>query len=174
VPHAALVTSTFYKGIRNFQDYYGSMAKKIIVTNAPYVFRVVWSIAQHFCNDSLKKTIVFCNAKNTEATLKLYMDLKVLPPAFYKEGKGRPGIGFAQTSLKGGIVPADLKEMGCSETVTSCDSTVLESHQNSMARQGISWSKSETIPEQEDVSVQTTPLLTGFWTETNQLVMVKF
>lgn len=175
------------EGIRNLQDHYGGMAKQIIVAKAPFVFRVVWSIAQHFCSESLKKSIIFGNARNTQAIVDKYMDRPVLPPAFLpKEGQGRPGLGFAQTSLQGGILPEDIidtssdalqiKTMGSNETVASCDSTTMMD--TPTASPTSSWTKSFdddlVVAERPVVRVKTTSLLSGLFLQGETRILLEF
>jgi CRAL/TRIO domain len=107
----ATLISPLEEGIRIYQDHYGSMAKRILITNAPFVFRIVWSIAQHFCSEQLKKTIVFCNAKSTQATLDKYIDRSALPPVLCANGgRGKPGVGFERCgNLEGGVMPEHLR-----------------------------------------------------------------
>jgi CRAL/TRIO domain len=108
---AALI-SPLEEGIRIYQDHYGSMAKRILITRAPFVFRIVWSIAQHFCTEQLKKSIVFCNAKITQSTLDKYIDRSVLPPVLCADGgRGKPGVGFERCgNLEGGVMPEHLRK----------------------------------------------------------------
>lgn len=166
--------SPLEEGIRHLQDYYGGAAKRILVTKAPVIFRIVWSIAQHFCNESLKKSITFCNAKNTQEILDLYIDREVLPPVFCQQGKGRPGTGFAQSTLEGGIMPKvvvpELKASDSGESVASCDSTVLETPPGSPRNS--SSSGCETIPENRvAVVVRTTSLLKGYLGELDRVLV---
>jgi hypothetical protein len=136
------------EGIRILQDYYGSMAKRIIIARAPILFRIVWSVAQVFCNDTLKKSIIFCNHRNTISTLSKYMDLQDLPPCLCpKQGKGRPGIGMPQ-DLNGGVMAEGnhsededdeaeakvlLKSQPTYDTeISNCDSLSTTSSNNSM------------------------------------------
>ena len=105
------------EGIRILQDYYGGMAKRILVINTPLVFRIVWSIAQHFCNDTLKRTIIMCNARNTPALLDQYIDRSVLPSCM--GGQGRPGAGMPQTDMTGGIIPPEVMTKGARIQVTT-------------------------------------------------------
>lgn len=175
------------EGIRNLQDHYGSMAKRIIVAKAPFFFRVVWSIAQHFCSESLKKSIIFCNARNTQATVDRYIDRSVLPPAFCpKEGQGRPGLGFAQTSLDGGIMPEEyssnalpglqIKTMGSNETVASCDSTAMMDTPTASPTTSLTKSFNDdlVVAERPVVQVKTTPLLSGLFLQGESRILLEF
>jgi CRAL/TRIO domain len=133
----AAMISPLEEGIHIYQTYYGSMAKRIIITKAPFVFRIVWSIAQHFCSDQLKKTIVFCNTKITQATLDRYIDRSVLPPVLCADGgRGKPGVGFERCgNLEGGVMPEHLrmdsyenhiKLSASSDTVNTYDSLATD------------------------------------------------
>ena len=170
------------EGIRILQDYYGGMAKRILIVNAPWVFRIVWSIAQHFCNDTLKRTIVLCNPRNSKATLDKYIDRAVLPPCM--GGTGRPGVGMPQ-DMTGGILPQGLlvkkeakdyedsipglmkSQLSVSETVTSCDSISYSTQEStSLARAALSpiYNSSKSVSfamQPQPVAVRTMSLLRG-------------
>ncbi|CAB9505531.1 SEC14-like protein 2 [Seminavis robusta] len=194
--HVELI-SPLEEGIQFLQEYYGGMAKHIFVVRAPFVFRIVWSIAQHFCSESLKKTIVLCNARNTQSTLEKYMDRDVLPPTL--GGRGKPGVGFEKSgNLQGGVMPEEalhepdplqLKSSGSSDTtVASNDTYSMDgsttppvSPASSMLSTGVG-GVCDSIPEaasvtySQSVNVRTTLLLSGYLTDDdgdNRRVMIK-
>ena len=186
--HAALIPP-LEEGIRILQDVYGGMAKRILVINAPFVFRIVWGIAQHFCNDALKKTIILCNVRNSQATLDKYIDREVLPPCICQEGRGRPGFGMP-SDLRGGVMPAsdalqeeededdrilpDLKHSGSStETVMSCDSFSYDTESTCLRA---SPSCNSTITDMTGagvgVSVRAKSLLRGNYHDNQSMVLL--
>lgn len=171
------------EGIRILQEYYGGMAKRILIINAPFVFRIVWSIAQHFCNESLKKSIILCNPRNSKAILEKYVDRAVLPPCM--GGTGRPGVGMPQ-DMTGGILPPELlvskaaeednedgipglmkSQLSAADTVTSLDSFSYDTQESSSLATPTSspiYNSSKSVSfvlQPQPVTVRTMSLLRG-------------
>jgi len=105
------------EGITILQSFYGvALAKRLLIIRAPMIFRIVWSIAQHFCSDDLKRKIIFCNARNLLPMLDKYIDREALPSCIAPlEGKAQPAPGFSPNLLGLGEMPEAL----ASELVTS-------------------------------------------------------
>lgn len=170
---AALI-SPLEEGIRIYQEHYGSMAKRILITRAPFVFRIVWSIAQHFCSEQLKKTIVFCNAKVTQATLDKFIDRSVLPRVLCADGgQGTPGVGFKRCgNLEGGVMPEHLRMDSSENQITpsrSSDITVLSDDDRSLPASPRSFfsgtatkTKPTTTPTTCEVRVRATSFFSGY------------
>lgn len=88
------------------QEQYPFFAKRVIILRAPRIFRVLWSIAQHFVHDSVKKLIVFSTPQDYLEVLDQYMDRSVLPPSICPdEGQGCGTVGFEKVRFEGGELP---------------------------------------------------------------------
>lgn len=88
------------------QDHYPGMAKRCIVIRAPRIFQMAWSIAKHFYDDRVHDKFVFTNHDNYLQVLSKYVDLEVLPPFVYPDGKGEAMPGYFQNiHLEGLKIP---------------------------------------------------------------------
>lgn len=94
------------------QDHYPHFAKKILLLRAPRIFKLVWSIAQHFVHESVKKLISFSTQQDYLEVIDQHMDRSVMPACICPvEGRGRAIVGFENVKLEGGqLPPSDLTD----------------------------------------------------------------
>ena len=92
------------------QDNYPEAAKTIININAPFIFRMVWSIVKHFFDHNVAAKMVFAGPDNTEKTLEKYLDLKVLPKEVVPMGEGGALPGLNQNFKGGPLPPPDASD----------------------------------------------------------------
>ena len=183
------------EGIQFFQDHYMGMAKRILVVRAPVIFRIVWSIVQHFCSEQLKKMIIFSNHRTAQKTLDKYIDRAVLPPCLVGyDGRGRPGVGMC-SNLEGGIMPEELIEsaddveqedghddigktslaqlksqctyetLSCDSWSTSSESSLKEEQKSMQANESYSHGNAVHRNKSEPVTVRSSLLLCGWYLE---------
>ena len=93
------------EGLRLTQIGYAGTGKRIIIIRAPAMFAAAWKVAQQFCGERLKKKMIFTTNDNYVEILEKYIDLDLLPPSIYPQGKGHGGIGMPN-HLDGGKVPS--------------------------------------------------------------------
>lgn len=94
------------EGLRLTQIGYAGTGKRIIIIRAPVMFAAAWKVAQQFCGERLKKKMIFTTNDNYLEVLEKYIDLDLLPPSIYPQGKGHGGIGMPN-HLDGGKVPSN-------------------------------------------------------------------
>jgi CRAL/TRIO domain len=94
----------FFKDIQtlNTEKYPGPI-KRMIIIRAPAIFRVCWNIVKHFFPQSSRDKMIFAG-KNYQKVLEKYMDLDVLPPCIWEDGKGEAATGLPPR-MEGGMIP---------------------------------------------------------------------
>ena len=77
------------------QLHYPHIAKKVLVVNAPGIFRIVWSILKPFVMPHLRMLMEVASEAETEELLNKYVDLSVLPDVLAPgKGRGKPVRGL--------------------------------------------------------------------------------
>lgn len=90
--------------------HYPGMAKRIIVVRAPRLFKIAWSMCQHFFHPRVHEKLIVASEKDYLEALSKYMDLDVLPTVIYDKGKGEKMPGwFENVLMEGGFIPAHVK-----------------------------------------------------------------
>jgi CRAL/TRIO domain len=101
--HLAKKVTKFYGQVCDIDSkYYPETNKKIVIIRAPTVFRLVWSVVKHFFDPRVVSKMEFCG-ENYHDVLGKYMDLHVLPPCIFPEGKGEAVEGLP-SRFEGGTV----------------------------------------------------------------------
>ena len=86
-------------------DNYPEAAKRIINVNAPFIFRLAWSLVKHFFDHNVAAKMMFVGPNDTESVLKEYVDLKVLPKEIVAAGQGKAAPGLPQSFVGGPLPP---------------------------------------------------------------------
>lgn len=103
IRHLAKKVTKFYGQVCDIDTmYYPETNKKIIIIRAPTVFRLVWNVVKHFFDARVVSKMEFCG-ENYHDVLGKYMDLHVLPPCIFQEGKGEAVEGLP-SCFEGGNV----------------------------------------------------------------------
>jgi hypothetical protein len=138
-------------GLHIVQEYYCGFGKKVIVIRAPALFSVVWKVAQHFCGENLKNMMVFATKENYLEVLKEYVDLEMLPPCIYPQGKGRGGVAMPNHLAGGKVPPKEELDGMLKELEKQMESSRGKSTQSSNVRVKISLlSEESTRSESND------------------------
>ena len=102
--HLAKKVTKFYGLVCDIDTkYYPETNKKIVIIRAPAAFRLIWAVVKHFFDPSVVSKMEFCG-ENFHSVLGKYMDLHVLPPCIFPEGKGEAVEGLPPR-FEGGNLP---------------------------------------------------------------------
>ena len=94
----------FYSRVCDMDDrYYPETNKKIIIIRAPTLFRFVWAVVKRFFDPYVVSKMEFCG-DNYCQVLEKHMDLAVLPPCIYPEGKGEAVAGLSPLFEGGNVM----------------------------------------------------------------------
>lgn len=78
--HLDMGGMNLYKQIvRMDEDHYPDLVKRILVVRAPWIFPLIWKIAQHFFDEGTRQKIQIVSAKDTVSELSKYMSLDEVP-----------------------------------------------------------------------------------------------
>ena len=113
---------------------YNGLAKRFIILRAPALFNMAWSMIKFAFPKNAQKKMIFTSPSNYLEILEKYVDLNVLPPCIYPEGKGDVAIGMPPR-LDGGLIPEHISDaddyeveigfdtvsMGCSSFTADSD-----------------------------------------------------
>ena len=102
--HLAKKVTKFYGLVCDIDaKYYPETNKKIVIIRAPAAFRLIWAVVKHFFDPSVVSKMEFCGEQFHDVLGK-YVDLHVLPPCIFPEGKGEAVEGLPPR-FEGGNLP---------------------------------------------------------------------
>jgi len=121
------VLNWFQSHMKMTEDYYPGPIKRIIVVRAPTIFRIIWSIVQHFFPQTARDKMIFPSNNNYLQVLEKYMDTqKVLPDLLCPGGEGSLALGMEALSLEAGKIPFSVGKNGSGCQYRPPKATVIE------------------------------------------------